>query len=78
MLFNLKFLLFNKRVEDSIAINPLMVLMTRRIRSNQMISEPLLLNAVSLLIRNHPDCSLIRFVYHIVVFSFNLGYFSFN
>ena len=65
MLFNLKFLLFNKRVEDSIAIKPLMVLMTRRIRSNQMISEPLLLNAVSLLIRNHPDCSLIRFVYHI-------------
>ena len=48
MLINLNFLLFNKRVEDLIAITRLMVLMTRRIRLNQMISEPLLLNAVSL------------------------------
>ena len=47
MLFNLNFLLFNKRVEDSIAIKRLMVLMTRRLRLKQMISEPLLLKAVS-------------------------------
>ena len=33
MLFNLKFLLFNKRVEDSIAIKRLMVLMTGLIYS---------------------------------------------
>ena len=47
MLINLNFLLFNKRVEDSIAITRLMVLMTRRLRIKQMICEPLLLNAAS-------------------------------
>ena len=47
MLINFNFLLFNKRVEDSMAITRLMVLMTRRLRINQMISEPLLLKAVS-------------------------------
>ena len=47
MLFNFNFLLFNKRVEDSIAITRLIVLMTGRLRLKQMISEPLLRKAVS-------------------------------
>ena len=47
MLINLNFLLFNKRVEDSIAITRLIVLMTGRLRLQQMISEPLLHKAVS-------------------------------
>ena len=47
MLFNFNFLLFNKRVEDSIAITRLIVLMTGRLRLKEMISEPLLRKAVS-------------------------------
>ena len=65
MLINLNFLLFNKRVEDSIAITRLTVLMTRRLRIKQMICEPLLLKRCFTLIRNHPDCFSVRFVYHI-------------
>ena len=79
MLINLNFLLFNKRVEDSIAITRLMVLMTRRLRIKQMICEPLLLNAAS------PQLEItltvfqfVLFITFSVVFSFNLGYFSFN